>query len=153
MSGSNSGAGPLRGRPARAAGSKPIGDCGQITFSKALPATVQTAAISGFWVPQIRAILGLMRFNFLSVLLFWRKSAIRLFARKHEATTVKIFVNRSFYSLVIVTGLMAIFVAGCGGEEGTNTINLTLPSISAPAPVLTSAPVPAPTSYTIAIPE
>ena len=66
---------------------------------------------------------------------------------------MKIFVNRSFYSLVIVTGLMAIFVAGCGGEEGTNTINLTLPSISAPAPVLTSAPVPAPTSYTIAIPE
>jgi hypothetical protein len=104
-------------------------------------------------MPQIRAILDSCQFNFLFVLLFWRKSAIRLFARKHEATTVKIFVDRSFYSLVIVTGLMAIFVAGCGGGEGANTINLTLPSISDPGPAPTSAPAPAPTSYTIAIPE
>jgi hypothetical protein len=33
-----------------------------------LAATVQAAEISGFWVPQICATLGLMRLNFLSVL-------------------------------------------------------------------------------------
>jgi hypothetical protein len=58
---------PMRGRPARVAGSKSFRGCALTTFPKALPATVQTAGIRCFWVLQIRATLGLMKENFLSV--------------------------------------------------------------------------------------
>lgn len=61
----------LRGRPVCVAAPKSIGGCGLTIFfplcSIVLAATVQTAEVSGVWVPQIRAILDRMRLNFLSV--------------------------------------------------------------------------------------
>jgi Putative transposase len=45
-----------------------LASSGFTIFSVVLAATVQIAELRGFWVPHIRAKLGLMRLNFLSVL-------------------------------------------------------------------------------------
>ncbi len=49
-------------------GQNQLASSGCTVCSIVLAATIQTAEISGFWVPQIRAILGLTRLNFLSVI-------------------------------------------------------------------------------------